>query len=277
LRDEGNTADSLHLYQVFYNTFRIVTCLEISMSRWKAAAIHISVSIIVGLLSALLIFGVWYPQPYIQAAGADRLILLLLGVDITLGPLLTLIVFKSGKWGMRFDMTVIILAQICAFTYGMSVVVNSRPVYIVAAANSFSLVAASDLDNKDLNDAKDARFRAVPWTGPRVIGAVMPTDAKERSDLLFSGFAGKDVDKFPKYYVDYADIVTEFLKQAKTLAELKARHPEAAALLDDWLRQNNHQAGNVVWVSLQARDGTFTALLDAKTGDLLDVLPFRPW
>ena len=74
------------------------------MSRWKAASIHCSISALVGLIVGFLLFGLWYPPPYFHAAGADELILLLVGVDLTLGPLLTLIVFRSGKRGLKFDL-----------------------------------------------------------------------------------------------------------------------------------------------------------------------------
>ncbi|MBL0165374.1 MAG: hypothetical protein IPP82_17470 [Xanthomonadales bacterium] len=67
------------------------------MSRWKAASIHLSISVFVGLLVLALLFLVWYPQPYFNAAGGQALIIFLLGVDIVLGPLLTLVLFKSGK------------------------------------------------------------------------------------------------------------------------------------------------------------------------------------
>lgn len=247
------------------------------MSRWKAAGIHFSVSVLIGLVSATLIFGVWYPQPYIRAAGADELILLLLGVDVTLGPLLTLIVFRAGKRGLRFDMAVIVLAQICAYSYGMSVVVQARPVYVVAAIDRFNVVTASDLDAKDLAEATDARFRSLPWSGPRVVGVERPSAAEGHNDLLFSGLGGKDIEQFPKYYVDYARAVPGLLKRAKTIAALKASHPQTAAPLDDWLRGNNRQEADVVCVPLKAKAGFLTALLDARSGAILDVLPFDPW
>ena len=77
------------------------------MSRWKAAGIHLSISLAIGLLVGALLFGVWYPPPYFHAAGADELILLLVGIDIVLGPLMTLVIFRSGKRGLKFDLTVI--------------------------------------------------------------------------------------------------------------------------------------------------------------------------
>ena len=50
---------------------------------------------------------VWYPQPYFAAMGGATLILLLIGVDVVIGPLITLIVFDPKKKSLRFDLAVI--------------------------------------------------------------------------------------------------------------------------------------------------------------------------
>jgi hypothetical protein len=174
-------------------------------------------------------------------------------------------------------MAVIVLLQLCAYVYGMSVVVQARPVYVVAAVDQLKVVTASDLAAKDLSEATDARFRSLPWAGPRLVGVTRPTNIKEHNDLLFSGLAGKDIEQFPKYYVDYAHAIPELLKHAQTIAALKTSHPQTAAPLDAWLREHNRQEGDVVCVPLKARMAFFTALLDAKSGAILDVLPFDPW
>ena len=103
------------------------------MSRWKAAAIHLSISAAIGLVVGALLLLVWYPPPYFHAAGADQLVLLLVGVDLVLGPLLTLILFRSGKKGLKFDLAMIAVLQTTALVYGLSVVLQSRPVFLVSA------------------------------------------------------------------------------------------------------------------------------------------------
>lgn len=247
------------------------------MSRWKAAAIHVSISALIGLISATLIFFVWYPRPYSHAAGADKLVLLLLGVDVVLGPLLTLIVFRAGKWGMRFDLTVIAIAQACAFLYGTSVVVRARPAFVVANVDRFSLVTANDIDPADYAKAKRPEFASAPWTGPRIIGAQLPTDVTERNKLAFAGPGGKDIDVLPQYYVDYADVAKDLLQRAKTIDELTSSHPEAKPLIEEWLREHAQAASDIEWVPLTSPRATLTMLLDANTGAALDALPIAPW
>lgn len=247
------------------------------MSRWKAAAIHLSVSSAIGLVAAALIFGAWYPPPYSRAAGAGELVLLLLGVDLVLGPLLTLVVFRSGKKSLKFDLCVIALLQACAFLYGMSVVARARPAFIVAAVDRFILVTANDLETSDLAQGSKPEFQALPWTGPRMVGAVLPTGGQEYNALVFSGLAGKDIEKFPKYYVPYADVAPAMLKRALSLDSLRSKHPDANPLLDAWLRRTQRDAASVAWLPLTSRRADLIVLLDSASGTVLDTLPINAW
>lgn len=246
------------------------------MSRWKAAAIHLSISALIGLVAATLIFGVWFPPPYSHAAGADRLILLLLGVDIVLGPLLTLIVYRYGKWGMRFDLWVIGTLQACAFLYGMSVVLGSRPVFVVGAIDRFVLVSAKALDPEDLAEGREPAFRRLSWTGPVVVNALRPDDRSERSDLLFSGLEGKDLELFPKYYARYPENAAPLLERAQPLEALEAK-AGARERVEAWLARHARERADVVWMPLVGRDADAAILLDRADGRVLDALPIDPW
>lgn len=245
------------------------------MSRWKAAAIHLSISVLIALTSAAMIFGVWYPSPYDHAAGADTLVLLVLGVDIVLGPLLTLLVYRHGKRGMRFDLCVIALLQAGAFIYGVIVVTQARPVFVVGAIDRFVLVSADSLAPADLAEGSQPEFRSLSWTGPRLVNALRPDNKSERSDLLFSGADGKDIELFPKYYADYATHAAPLLARAHPLDTLTK--PEAPELIDAWLRKHNRQRADVVWLPLVGRSADIVLLLDRQDGRVLGSLPIAPW
>jgi hypothetical protein len=247
------------------------------MSRWKAAAIHLSISACVAAIAAGLIFGLWYPPAYRTAAGADQLVLLLIGVDITLGPLLTLVVYKAGKWGLRFDLAMIALFQCAAFLYGMSVVTRARPAFVVAVIDRFVLVPANDLDPVDLAKGSKPEFRSLSWTGPRLVGAQLPTDEGARTDLLFSGLAGKDIDKYPEYYVDYATAAPELLTHAKPIDDLIGKHPQSRDAIETFLVDHDHGAADTVWVPVQGPRASVTMFLDRPTGTPLGALPLDPW
>ncbi|MBX3702092.1 MAG: hypothetical protein KF903_13960 [Dokdonella sp.] len=248
------------------------------MSRWKAAGIHLSANAVIATLALALIFLVWYPHPYSQAAGAGMLALLLLGVDLVLGPLLTLVVYKAGKKSLRFDLTIIVMLQIAAFAYGLHVVAQARPAFIVGAVDRFVLVAANELAPTDIAKASNPRFNHVPWTGPLVVGAKLPSEASEVKALVFSGLAGKDVEKFPQYYVPYADVASALLARATPLDTFVRKHPTASAMIDAWRQAHPAQpADSVVALPLNSRTQAVTALVDRHTGAILDTLAFDPW
>ena len=247
------------------------------MSRWKAASIHLAISAVIGLLIAALLFGLWYPPPYFRVAGATTLILVLLGVDLVLGPLLTLVVFRSGKPSLRFDLTVIALLQAGALLYGLGVIAQARPVFIVGVVDRFSLVAANQLDPADLTKARFPQFASLSWTGPRWAIAQRPEDSTERSDIMFSALEGKDLDKYPRHYVPYAEGVTELLARAQTLRSLTQRHPDYTARIQDWLQDSKRSEKEVIWLPLDARNGSLTVLLSAESGEVLGTLPVDPW
>lgn len=247
------------------------------MSRWKASAIHLSISLTAGLLVGVILFGVWYPPPYFHAAGADELVLLLVGVDIVLGPLLTLVVFRSGKRGLKFDLAVIALLQASALTYGLSIVLLSRPVFLVGALDRFTLVSASDIDESDLAKGNQPAFRSLSWTGARTVGAELPKSLDERNKVTFSALGGKDLEVLPQYYVEYAHVAKALLQKAKPLEAIPARDDESRIKLEAGIRATGKTAAALLWLPVVARKQDLVMLVDAETGTPLRAVAVDPW
>jgi len=80
-----------------------------------------------------------------QLDGGDRGLATIFFVDIILGPGLTLLVFKQGKKGLKFDMVMIILFQIIALSWGINSVYVSRPALIVFYDGRFSCMTVEDV------------------------------------------------------------------------------------------------------------------------------------
>ncbi|MEZ5521243.1 MAG: TfpX/TfpZ family type IV pilin accessory protein [Dokdonella sp.] len=247
------------------------------MSRWIAAGIHLSISMTIGLLVLALLFLVWYPQPYFDASGGQQLVMLLLGVDLVLGPLLTLILFKSGKKGMLIDLWMIGVLQFSALVYGLHVIAQARPVFIVAAVDRFNVVAANELEPADLEKGSAPQFRSMSWLGPRLVAARSPTDPEKSNALLDSGLAGKDIEKFPEYYVPYDEEAKSILEHAKSIASLKQSLPQGAPVIDAWLKDHQRSETSVAYLPIVARRASLTMFLDAETGAVLDAVELEPW
>src|SRR5258706_4049136 len=169
-----------------------------AFSRWQAAGTHLLICVAIAAVVISVMLGFWYPGPLFEAAGGNGLLYILVGVDVTLGPLLTLIVFKSGKRGMKFDLTMIGLVQIAALIYGVHIVSLARPAYMVFVKDRFELATVAELDPAELAAAKYPEFRTPGWSGPKLVATDMPADPKERQKLLDAALAGFDLQHFPR-------------------------------------------------------------------------------
>jgi hypothetical protein len=250
-----------------------------SLNRWQAAAIHLGLSALIASVVVTVMLLIWYPPPYFDAMGGTGLMKILVGVDVTLGPLLTLIVFNRNKKSLRFDLSVIAVLQIAALVYGVWVMFEARPVYTVFAVDRFDIVSANELDAVDIDAAAPA-YRELPTSGPRIVGTRLPDKQKnpdEWNRLVFAGAAGKDVPQYPKYYVPYAEIATAVLAKAKPLSALAAAKPEAKARVDAFLAQSGRPADAFVYVPLVGRGATLTAVLDARDAAIVAYIPIDPY
>src|SRR5690554_4782220 len=89
------------------------------MFRIKCAAVHLLLSLIFAVTLYWLVFYIWYPQPLSVAVGVGSIFLMVLVVDMVLGPLLTFLVSKKDKASLIFDWSVIAVLQIAALAYGV--------------------------------------------------------------------------------------------------------------------------------------------------------------
>jgi hypothetical protein len=236
-----------------------------ALSRWQASGLHLAISAAVAASSLALILGLWFPGPLFEAAGGLGLLYLLVGVDVVLGPLLTLIVYKSGKPGMKFDLAVIGTLQVMALAYGFSVVALVRPAFVVFVVDRFELVSAIDLKPEDLAAARYEEFRSVPWTGPRLAAADVPTEPAERQRLIQLAFSGLDLQNFPRYYVPYAERTKQVLARAVTVERLRQTEPETAKAVDAWLASSGTKPDRVRALLLRTRFAWIAVLVDPVT------------
>ena len=126
------------------------------MSRFKAAGLHFLISLIVVSTIIILMLNLWYPDSYFKLMGGKNLVYLISGVDVFLGPLLTLAVFKAGKKGLKFDLACISLLQIAAMSYGLFVMIQARPVFIVFNKDAFFVASVVDIVPSELAKGKKA-------------------------------------------------------------------------------------------------------------------------
>jgi hypothetical protein len=243
------------------------------MTRWKASGIHLCISVLIGVIAFCLLYFVYYPQPFFKAAGADQLTLILLAVDVVIGPLLTLMVYKHGKWGMRFDLFAIASLQLGALLYGAWIMWTSRPVFIVAAVDRIEMVYAGEIEPKSYQEAELAQFSKPTRWGPRFVVTRPTTAGAERNAMIDQIFAGGDIQFLPKFYVEKSHpAFSEFLQRSLALKDLPQY---AQAVIAPYILHN--QLGDPLIFPMKGRFDDFTVLMDRKNHDILAVLAVSSW
>ena len=245
--------------------------------RVRAALIHLAISAAVAGAVFLPLYFFWYPDVLFESAGGRDLFLLIVGVHVTIGPLVTLIVFKPGKWGMRFDLVVIGILQVAALTYGAYVLFESRPVYIAFVKDRYEIVRANVFPEGELEKSHAKGYDRLSWTGPVLVGVKLPTDPNERYKLMLSAMGGVDAQYYPRYYVPYEEVRGEVVRAAHPLATLRARNPERVGEIAQVVAALGRKEEEVRFAPMRSGKHDLAVFVDAKSGEILKITSLYPW
>jgi hypothetical protein len=242
------------------------------MTRYRAASIHLGISLLVGAILFAIFWFVWYRAPLFAAVGGIEIFLLLLVVDVVLGPVMTLIVFNPAKKSLKFDLSVIAIVQLAALVYGVSMLLAGRPVYLASIGSRFEVVHANDVEDVDLNVAKTT----LPLWGPIWTGTRKPTDAIGQERLAFAMVDG-GLAVLPQYYQPLENMRDDILKNAQSIVDLKKLNPGREAAIDSWIEKHGMKPDEVRFQALKARTEPMAVIVDAKTAKVIGIAPFKPW
>jgi hypothetical protein len=195
---------------------------------FKAATAHFGLSLLVALMAAALVFGVWFPFPYRELAGGRELFILVVTVDVICGPLLTLVLYNPAKPRAELvrDLGLVALIQMAALIYGLWTVWLVRPVFLVNEFDRFKAVANADVRRFDF-DKLPASLQPKIWAGPITVGLRQPKDMEERQKVLFESVqGGPDYAERPEFYLPYeGQVALQSLNRGKSLADFIKRYP----------------------------------------------------
>ena len=245
--------------------------------KFRAFSIHFATTLVVAAAAAALIFLVWYPPPFGTMVGGLKLFALITGIDLALGPLVSLVIYDSRKSrrALIFDYTVVAVLQIAALLYGIYSVAQARPAYVAFVKDRIEVIAAGEIAERDWQEAKGSTYASPPWRGPVLVAThVKPAD---RNDALDGGLEGRDVGVRPKFYVECDTQVDVIKRHVKPLSSLERRHQESAPLIAESLRELQRPAEDLGWLPVKHSRGFWTALVDRRSGYPVKYLPIDPY
>lgn len=235
--------------------------------KFIAFGAHFALTLLLALAAAALIFLVWFPAPFGTMGGGTELFALVIGCDLALGPLMSLVIYdrRKSRRALITDYAVVGLVQLVALAYGVYIVAGSRPVYVAFVKDRLELVTARDLRQEELAAARDPAFATVPWWGIRFVAIDVP--AADADDALFQSLSGNEEACRPKFYVPYQRALADIRAHAKPVDELLTRHPDFRATLDRELVGLSTPREQLRWLPTRVGKGEFwTAFIAPDTG-----------
>lgn len=252
------------------------------MIHWKerltASGIHFCISLAIAALAALLVFGLWYPWPYREVSGGRELFVLVVTVDVLLGPLITLAIFNRAKprRELVMDLAIVGAIQLAALGYGLWTVAVARPVHLVFEFDRFRVVHAIDIPQELLGRQPEA-LPVMPWMGPTVLAVRPFRDPDEKFNATVAALQGVPVAARPDLWQSYEAARARVIEASRPAEELKRRFPARAAEIDAEIDAALKRAGRpptaLRYLPVVARKFFWTALLDSQTAEVITFIP----
>jgi hypothetical protein len=239
------------------------------MNRFKASGIHFLISVIIVSILLTVMFALWYPNSYFSLMGGGKLISLIAGVDVFLGPLLTLIVFNPLKKSLKFDLACIAMLQIIAMSYGMYVMFEARPVFTVFNKDHFHVVSVVDIHPEELVKGKKDKWRTLSLTGP-VLAAIRTPDKNDKVETAFAMVEAGHAYRYPRLYDDYEAHKSEVIKAASPLKDLAVDDKKSA--INDFLLDQNRPISDFGYLPIKSEVSEASAIIDVTTGNLIKII-----
>jgi hypothetical protein len=246
------------------------------MSRYKAALIHLLISALLVSNVIGVVFWVWYPHPAFEAVGAFSIIRLLVAVDLVMGPTLTLVVYKHGKPGLKFDLTVIAIMQVVALIYGSYTLYIEKPQYMVFAIDRVEFVSKKSVDQSEI---RYDELREKPFAKLIQVFARPPEDAAEYQRYLDSVvFEGKpDLESRAEFYEPWTAGADAIREKVKPIEDIETTIPREQKKIQKAIDQYAGAHPNLGILPIGGIERDVGMLLDRDTLEILGVLDANPW
>lgn len=235
--------------------------------RIKAFSIHFLGSLFLAGFSALLVFGYWYPGAYREISGGVDIFVLIVCVDLILGPLITFVIVNAKKTRkhLLLDISFVVILQIIGLLYGLWTAFNARPVYLVFEYQRMAIVHASDIDLDYLKKFRP-EYLKLPTSGPKLL-SLRELSQSEVVESVMHAALGVPQAVQPNLWQPYEEAKTEILLQAKPLTELLKRSPGSKQT--DEIRKIINAKGVPInrasYLPLLGRKDVWTVIIDSNS------------
>ena len=245
--------------------------------RFKAFGLHVAASTCLFLLALGTLYFGWYRWPGWYLTGATTIVLMMAGIDVVLGPLLTFIIANPGKPRRELarDIAIIAIVQLAAMGYGLTTLWHGRPLYYTFSTRFLEMVQASDLSPEEIELGQKLNPQFAPhwYSRPRWVYAPMPKDDGVAQQIVQNSISGgDDVIQMPQYFRPWGEGVAELRKTLRPVAKMTELTQHAKQVAGERMRQLGVTADQAVALPMLGRKNPIVGVIDPATGRIRDLL-----
>ena len=245
------------------------------VTRKQAFLTHLSVSMAVFFVLLYLIIFKWYPSYYFHIDGGYRGMATLFFVDVVLGPGLTLLVFKPGKPRLKFDMSVIIVLQIVALTWGLKSVFFERPALTVFYDGKFSCMNHSEVADFNLERL------VLEDKGPPLLAVLpRPDTHNEYQQMMLEAFRQGSAEIYvfgekllPMDVAGTVHLMNYKLDVTSSFVGSDEQKEKYSKIWSDYLERNPDAISRYLYYPMSCRYQKVLAVFDPGSSEIVDYLP----
>ncbi len=232
-------------------------------SRWLAFLIHLLISLVIFLFLAAIIKFTWYPGVLFETEGGMEGIKLIAGVDLVVGPLLTLIVYNLKKKNIHRDLATIGCLQLACLAAGMYTVSLYRPIAIIYANTVFYTATTTQFDSYNI-DISSVPVLNNPW--PVKIFLELPENLEKRQKKTIDLYRKGDIRVAVEQYRNFYQNLHKVAEGGKTINQSGIHQTNIPAQI--WENKSNYKV-----FSLVTRYDIYKIIVDITTGDIVYLVP----
>ena len=241
-----------------------------NVTRKQAFLMHLSLSVCIFFVFFYFIVFHWYPEFYFFLDGGVRATVTIFFIDMVLGPGLTLLLFKPGKKGLKFDMVMILLIQSSALVWGIDNVYSERSGAMVYYWGKFSCLSHNNTSEIDM-----AAVLAGPSGEQRLSFLQRPDTAEEFHDFVSEPFKVGSSEIY--YYggqITALDeqVVSRLINYRLNLSRLAAEDELAAKHVKAYLDHHADDVEHIRLVPLLCRFDMAIAVYDMRQLKITDFI-----
>jgi len=244
-------------------------------SRLRFFAQRLFVSTILFASLALVVRWFWYPGTHFHIDGAARQLLILAGVILVLGPILSTLVYRPGKPKLRLDLGILLALELAVIGAAAVPIHADRPAFLVFAVDRFEVIAAAELDRQML---RYDELISPDGNSPYLAIARFPEDPKERSDLVVGVMleGAADIDRRPDFWHPYSSGYNEVIDRGQPLSLLESN--DVNGRLAHWIAKSELSEEDLLFLPVRGsvRDAALLiSRTDARPLAIIDIYPWR--